>query len=61
LALPYRHVKLVSGKLDHLQTRANLPASRFLRIPFILREVVTGRYRRFARNWGSIAIDLLVP
>jgi glycosyltransferase involved in cell wall biosynthesis len=60
LGLSGRHIELVSGKLDHLQTRANLPASRILRIPFILREVVTGRYRHFARNWGSIAIDLLV-
>jgi hypothetical protein len=58
--LPERSVELVSSKLRHLQTRADLPSSRLLRIPAVLRELAAGGYRRYARNWGSVAIDLLV-
>lgn len=47
-------------KISHLETRAKLPASRWRRLPGIWREISTGRYARHARNWGSIAIDLLV-
>jgi glycosyltransferase involved in cell wall biosynthesis len=50
----------LSEKIIHLETRANLPASRWRRLPAIWREISTGRYTRHARNWGSIAIDLLV-
>lgn len=47
-------------KISHLEARAGLPASRWRRLPGIWREISTGRYARHARNWGSIAIDLLV-
>jgi len=47
-------------KISHLKARAGLPASRWQRLPGIWREIATGRYTRHARNWGSIAIDLLV-
>lgn len=47
-------------KLDHIKTRANFPSPRWQRLPGVVRELVSGRYSRFARNWGSIAIDLLV-
>jgi hypothetical protein len=48
------------GKIAHLQVRANLPASRVRRIPGIWRELVGGAYARYARNWGSVALDLFI-
>lgn len=47
-------------KISHLKARAGLPAARWQRLPGIWRELSAGRYARYARNWGSIAIDLLV-
>ena len=47
-------------KLAHLEARANLPASRLRRGKGVLQEFLKGRYASYARNWGSIAIDLLV-
>lgn len=51
---------VLADKIVHLETRAQLPGPRWRRIPGILREALSGRYARHARNWGSIAIDLLV-
>ena len=51
----------LADKIAHLEARARLPASRWRRVPGVLREVLAGRYARHARNWGSIALDLLVP
>ena len=50
----------LSEKITHLETRASLPAARWRRLPGVWRELTAGRYIRYARNWGSIAIDLLV-
>lgn len=50
----------LAGKLDHLAARSLLPAARWRRLPGVLRELVAGRYARYARNWGSVALDLLV-
>lgn len=47
-------------KLSHLETRAHLPAARWRRLPIVLDEIAGGGYTRFARNWGSVAIDLLL-
>lgn len=47
-------------KLAHLEARANLPAPRLRRGKGVLQEFLKGRYASYARNWGSIAIDLLV-
>lgn len=47
-------------KISHLEARAGLPVARWRRLPGIWREISTGRYARHARNWGSIAIDILV-
>lgn len=50
----------VELKLAHLVARAGLPKSRLHRVPGVMREIISGGYRRYARNWGSIALDLLV-
>lgn len=50
----------LAAKIAHLRRRASLPANRFARFPFIIAETLRGGYSRYARNWGSIAFDLLV-
>ena len=50
----------LSDKIAHLQTRLALPHSRLRRLPVVAHEAVSGRYAAYARNWGSIAIDLLL-
>ncbi len=51
---------VLAEKIVHLEARSRLPATRWRRIPGVLREVLAGRYARHARNWGSIALDLLL-
>jgi glycosyltransferase involved in cell wall biosynthesis len=50
----------LAEKLSHLERRARLPTARWRRLPGVLHELVAGGYARHARNWGSVAIDLLV-
>lgn len=50
----------VDAKIAHLERRAALPVNRFARLPVVTAEVMNGNYARYARNWGSIAFDLLV-
>lgn len=51
----------VAAKLAHLRIRAGLPRNRLRRLPFIAGELARGGYRRYARNWESIAMDLFFP
>lgn len=51
---------ILAEKLVHLENRAALPAARWQRLPGVLREALAGRYARYARNWGTMAMDLLV-
>ena len=53
------NIALIQKKLKHLEYRASMHKSRFLRIPAIIKELTRLRYYRYARNWGSIAMDLL--
>lgn len=50
----------LEAKLAHLKRRAGLPANRLFRFPAVAAEMARGDYARYARNWGSIALDLLV-
>jgi glycosyltransferase involved in cell wall biosynthesis len=50
----------LARKIAHLEVRSGLPKSRFQRLSIVAHEVIAGRYAAYARNWGSIAIDLLV-
>lgn len=50
----------LAGKIVHLEARAQLPTRRWRRVSGILNELCRGHYARYARNWGSIALDLLV-
>ena len=50
----------VEEKLRHLQRRARFPSNRLLRAPYMLSEIFRGGYSQYSRNWGSIALDLLL-
>lgn len=59
MAKPEVEIRL-AAKLAHLKRRAGLPANRLARLPVVAAEMARGDYARYARNWGSVAIDLLV-
>jgi len=50
----------IRGKKEHLARRLHFPENRLRRIPYVVAEVVKGGYARFSRNWGSVALDLLI-
>ncbi len=50
----------LAEKIAHIRRRAGLPANRLARLPTVAAETSRGGYYRYARNWGSIALDLLV-
>jgi hypothetical protein len=54
-----KDISLIEEKIQHLQIRASMHRNRLLRIPAILNELIRLRYYRYARNWGSVAMDLL--
>lgn len=56
----FSEYRLLEEKIEHISVRAALPKSRWLRIPTIVAEVRNRNYTKYARNWGSMAIDLLV-
>ena len=47
------------AKIAHYEARRRLPLTRFGRLLPVLREVSSGRYRRFSKGWLSAAKDLL--
>lgn len=53
-------LQALNGKIRHLEVRAGLPEQRFRRFGGVMREIFSGRYARYARNWGSAAIDLFI-
>lgn len=52
--------ELLVEKISHLEARASLPMSRWRRLSGVFREITAGRYARFSRSRGSVAIDLLI-
>ena len=50
----------LAEKIAHLKRRAALPVNRLARLPAVAAEVMNGHYAHYARNWGSIALDLFV-
>jgi len=52
---------VLSAWLDYSSSRANLPPSRYERIPRIAGQLVKGRYHRFAHGFGSALRDLRRP
>ena len=60
LAAPETARGQVNAKIAHLRRRAALPENRLARVPVVAAEILNGGYAHYARNWGSIALDLLV-
>jgi len=52
--------RLATEKLAHVRRRSALPRVRLFRLPGVAAEICRGGYYRYARNWGSIALDLFV-
>ena len=57
----HESMKKLSSKIQHLQTRSRLPARRGLRIPIILKELLTGKYVRYSTSWQVAVKDMLIP
>lgn len=53
-------VQFLKEKLAHLRRRLHFHNNRMLRIPQVLFEIFRGGYSHFSRNWGSVALDLLL-
>lgn len=45
-------------KIKHYEARSRLPASRLKRLPPVLKEAASGRYRKFSKGFLSAAKDL---
>lgn len=51
---------LVENKINYLNYRGDLPQSLCLRIPYVIKGILTGGYFIFSRDWKSIAKDLIL-
>lgn len=51
-------LRLVAEKIIHRQARVNLPAKRIMRIPAIVKEIVSKRYWIHSRGLKSVAKDM---
>jgi glycosyltransferase involved in cell wall biosynthesis len=49
----------VADKLQHLEARRGTTGMPWVRLPSVLRELASGRYRRYASGWHSALRDLL--
>ncbi|HEY4531376.1 MAG TPA: glycosyltransferase [Luteimonas sp.] len=59
LGLQPAQLEELAGKAAHARFRAGLPRSAARRVPAVLREARSGRYRRFSSGLRSIASDLV--
>jgi O-antigen biosynthesis protein len=64
-AMPRRSRKriasMVDGWLEHSRSRAQLPPPGFQRLSQIIRQLLRGRYHRYAHGFGSALRDLRKP
>lgn len=58
LDAPVHYQAQLVAKIEHLERRLAFPGIRIARVPGIVNEILRGGYARYARNWGSIAVDL---
>lgn len=52
--------KLIKSYLNHKHIRYNLPGSRVKRIPFILKELLSGNYHCYSNGLSSLAKDIFI-
>ncbi|MBU1822740.1 MAG: glycosyltransferase family 2 protein [Bacteroidetes bacterium] len=58
--VPKEKLARLNVRQRHFQLRASLPENRLLRVPYILREVMAGRYQHSSKDWWLPALgDLL--
>jgi len=51
----------VEEKLVHVQRRLSMRGGRLMRVPTVTRELIRGRYSRYASGWRSALRDLVAP
>jgi len=51
----------IDRKMAHLSARGRMPASRWRRVPIVIRELVALSYHRYSSGWLSAARDLAQP
>lgn len=47
-------------KVQHFRAKSSMRQTRFTRLPWILGELVHGRYARYSRGWKSVLQDLFL-
>jgi triacylglycerol esterase/lipase EstA (alpha/beta hydrolase family) len=57
--VPQAHRSLLAEAIAHLQARQSLPLPRWQRLPTVMRELLSGRYRRHATGAASALRDLV--
>ena len=57
--VPGAHRSLLAEAIAHLQARQSLPLPRWQRLPTVMRELLSGRYRRHATGAASALRDLV--
>jgi hypothetical protein len=56
--VPLERVEQLRRYIEHMETRASLPAQRWRRVPTVLRELIALRYFRYSNHVFSVAKDL---
>ena len=54
-----QQISHLDEKIAFLRARSKYPKSRYLRLPFIMRELVLLRYHRYSMGWENFFMDLV--
>jgi len=49
----------INGFIVHYDKRGRVPYNIIDRVPFVLNEIISGRYHKFSKGWRSALRDLL--
>ncbi len=52
--------RVIDAKVEHCRRRQAMATGLAGRLPLVLEEWISGRYRRFSYGWKSVAQDLLL-
>jgi glycosyltransferase involved in cell wall biosynthesis len=55
----FAYLLSLDEKITHLRAKAEMPKSRWKRIPSISKEIYSGRYFKYSDSWKNIIKDLL--
>jgi len=59
-AVPPDILQLIQDKIEHEEARSRMSGPWVERLPRVYREIRSGRYRRYAYGWKSVAQDLFL-